>query len=158
MKKTKYKLGIVMDPISAIDPKKDSSLAMLEPLETKSSSASEPRHGAPGDPGSGDRARIHGVTRATTNHHQTLGPPMVGAGPADLAAGFAAGSDGDREFTLVATPSSQGEVLLSKPAGGVTDGAGNAAAASSTREDVGSMSSSSHEFAARVVHQPAPRA
>ena len=29
MKKTKYKLGIVMDPISAIDPKKDSSLAML---------------------------------------------------------------------------------------------------------------------------------
>ena len=29
MKRTKYKLGIVMDPISAIDPKKDSSLAML---------------------------------------------------------------------------------------------------------------------------------
>ena len=29
MKKTKYKLGIVMDPISAINPKKDSSLAML---------------------------------------------------------------------------------------------------------------------------------
>ena len=29
MKMTKYKLGIVMDPISAIDPKKDSSLAML---------------------------------------------------------------------------------------------------------------------------------
>ena len=29
MKRTKYKLGIVMDPISAINPKKDSSLAML---------------------------------------------------------------------------------------------------------------------------------
>ena len=29
MKRTKYRLGIVMDPISAIDPKKDSSLAML---------------------------------------------------------------------------------------------------------------------------------
>ncbi len=29
MKRTKYKLGILMDPISAIDPKKDSSLAML---------------------------------------------------------------------------------------------------------------------------------
>ena len=29
MKRTKCKLGIVMDPISAIDPKKDSSLAML---------------------------------------------------------------------------------------------------------------------------------
>ena len=29
MKSTKYKLGIVMDPISAINPKKDSSLAML---------------------------------------------------------------------------------------------------------------------------------
>jgi glutathione synthase len=29
MKKSKFKLGIVMDPISGIDPKKDSSLAML---------------------------------------------------------------------------------------------------------------------------------
>ena len=72
------------------------------------------------------------ITAEWTEEVFGFSPDDLSAHNADLAAGFASGSDGDSEFTLVVTPSSQGEVLLSKPAGGVTDGAGNAAAASST--------------------------